>query len=321
MSVFLFDGAAFSNVLFERLKKQIASLPTQPRIVSLYFQEDRGSVLYTRLKQEMAGKLGVSFHAIRRSFHSDFTDLQRLVFETSHDKQVTGFMIQKPTRQSFADALTIPTIRSSSLVKNVVSIIGEISKGKDAFDPWWRKLVDEINLQVDVDCLAPVNLERVYRGVFTTMPATVRAVLSIIDEAVPRELSLGKRVAVVGRSELVGKPLAYVLAKRGYEVWLCSSVGVAAESRAREFTSQIRLRSLAEALPVCDSVISATGQASLIHGEMIKEGAVVIDVGEPYGDIHFESVSPKAAFLTPVPGGVGPVTVVSLFANLVEIIN
>jgi methylenetetrahydrofolate dehydrogenase (NADP+)/methenyltetrahydrofolate cyclohydrolase len=110
-------------------------------------------------------------------------------------------------------------------------------------------------------------------------------------------------VVVVGRSELVGRPLAYYLKTKISKVEMIGSKD-----------------NITQELINADIIVSATGQANLITGEMVKEGVIVIDVGEPRGDVEFASVAKKASFITPVPGGVGPVTVVSLLENLVEMI-
>jgi len=111
---------------------------------------------------------------------------------------------------------------------------------------------------------------------------------------------LGVRVAVVGRSETVGRPLAAVLSQSGAEVELLGR---------RSDLSLVR---------EAEIVVSATGKPGLIGGELIREGAVVVDVGSPKGDVVFDEVVKKARFITPVPGGVGPMTVACLLSNLVE---
>lgn len=137
------------------------------------------------------------------------------------------------------------------------------------------------------------------------VPATVKGILSILDYALKHvRLFLGStlKVAVFGAEGMVGKPLVRELRNRGYEV---SEIDISTKK-----DEPIIMNS--------DILISATGVPNLIKGNMVKEGGVVIDVGSPQADIEFDSVSKKASFITPVPGGVGPVTIVSLLENLVS---
>ncbi|MDO8551811.1 MAG: tetrahydrofolate dehydrogenase/cyclohydrolase catalytic domain-containing protein [bacterium] len=160
-------------------------------------------------------------------------------------------------------------------------------------------VLDSINPKKDVDCLTSENLGLLMAGKPRFLPATVRAVVEIIHNS---ELKIkNSNVVIVGGSILVGKPLAMVLSDIGATVTICRSQTEDLEKFTKE----------------ADILISATGEPDLITGDMIKEGAVVIDVGSPKGDVNFDEVSKKASFITPVPGGVGPLTVVSLFENLI----
>jgi len=157
----------------------------------------------------------------------------------------------------------------------------------------------------DIDCLTPQNLGLLMMGKPRFLPATVKSVIKIIHSS--KFIIHSSNVCIVGGSEIVGKPLAMVLSDAGATVSLCRS----ATKNLKEFTKK------------ADILISATGVPGLIKKEMIKKGAIVIDVGikmsniKIVGDVEKE-VKEVAEFLTPVPGGVGPVTVVSLLENLVE---
>lgn len=133
------------------------------------------------------------------------------------------------------------------------------------------------------------------------LPATVKAVLQIIKVAKGEVKSDFENAVVVGASGMVGKPLAEILSDLGYKVIKCD----------------INTKDLSSKTLTADLLISATGVPNLIKGDMVKSGVAVIDVGSPKGDVKFEEVSKKAAFITPVPGGVGPVTIVSLLENLI----
>lgn len=163
-----------------------------------------------------------------------------------------------------------------------------------------EELLQLISPEKDVDGLTG-------KGPFP--PAAVGAVLSILkDENIEVK---GKKVVVVGASDLVGKPAAYELEKLGAEVKICDS----------------KTQDLAEKTQTADILVSATGAPGLITGEMVKEGVVVIDVGAEKvdgklkGDVDFALVSPKASKITPVPGGVGPMTVVTLLENVVKVVT
>jgi len=168
-------------------------------------------------------------------------------------------------------------------------------------------IVDTINPQKDVDCLTSVNLELVKQGKPRFLPATVQAIFKIINQ-IPRgagtnsPLRCERSYCVVGSSGMVGKPLADYLENQGYQVNLCD-----------EFTPDISVFT-----KQADILISATGIPNLIKKEMVKAGVVVIDVGSPVGDVDFENVSQVASFITPVPGGVGPLTVISLLENTLQ---
>lgn len=322
MSAVVFDGSKFALKREKALKKRVKSLGFAPKVVSIFFAEDGGSVLYTNLKQQAAGRVGVHFHPEELSIETPMLSVQKVIRHYSREKNVQGIMVQKPKIESVAE----------------VNEVGELG-----FIKWWRTIVEEISFNKDVDCLHPVNLERVYRGSWKIIPATVKAVLNVLrfglgiketdtvagsdpveqdqrktagsDPAVKN-----KKIAVVGRSELVGKPLAYVLAQKGAEVFLCGSAGLAAKSVGSQFVEEVEPRDLKDVLSESDIVVSATGKSGLIKGEMVKSGSVVIDVGWPIGDVDFKSVKKKSRFVTPVPGGVGPVTVMSLLENLLLLV-
>jgi methylenetetrahydrofolate dehydrogenase (NADP+)/methenyltetrahydrofolate cyclohydrolase len=214
----------------------------------------------------------------------DLKVLQDKIRIYSHRGDVSGVLIQKPTKEVWMQTTGI-----HDPIK---------------FDAWWQQLIGVLDAKKDVDCLTNENLGRVYLGKWMLLPATVKAVLLILREALGGEGVSGRKIAVIGRSELVGRPLAAVLESYGAYVGLFGA-------------SNMDRKAICQA----DVVISATGVPKLVTEDLIKEGDIVIDVGAPKGDVDFESVVKKAGFITPVPGGVGPVTVVSLLENLVELVK
>lgn len=158
-------------------------------------------------------------------------------------------------------------------------------------------VLNAINPEKDVDCLTQENFSLLETGKPRFLPATVKAILEVIRKTRPE--MRGAHIVVVGASNIVGKPLALILSREGAKVTVCRS----------------RTTDLAGQTKKADILISATGVPNLIKGNMIKEGAVVIDVGSPKGDVEPSAVG-RASFITPVPGGVGPVTVISLMENV-----
>jgi len=158
------------------------------------------------------------------------------------------------------------------------------------------KIVNAIDKKKDVDGLTKNS---------PYLPATVKGILEVIKIATTPLAYFGKKAAVVGASGAVGKSTITELKKLGYKICECDK----------------DTRDLYAKLHQVDLVVSATGVANLIKGEMLKEGVIAIDVGSPVGDLEFKSAVNVANFITPVPGGVGPVTIVSLLENLVEAVN
>ena len=159
----------------------------------------------------------------------------------------------------------------------------------------------------DVDGITPNMLERVTAKEETFAPCTPKGIIKLLEEyAIPLK---GKHAVIINRSNIVGKPLSIMLLNRNATVTICHS----------------QTQNIKEKTKEADILISAIGKSHFITADMVKEGAVVIDVGisrvdgKVKGDVDFESVSKKASFLTPVPGGIGPLTVVCLFRNLVRL--
>lgn len=296
MSAVVFDGKKFVNEREKVLQRRIIKLGFSPKLVNIFFAEDPGSVLYTNLKQQAAERVGIAFHAEEISLKDDYEFILRTISQYSHKKGIHGVMIQKPSKRI---------------------VIETVGVGNRGFEAWWSRMVVEIDPKRDVDCLTAVNLDQVYRGDWKIVPATVRAILSILDQT--RTILEGRKVVVVGRSAIVGKPLAQVLAQRGAKVSLCGLEGVVAENLGSQMVKVHEPKDLASVAHEADILVSATGTPGIITAKMIKKEAMVIDVGAPVGDVEFAEVKKKASFITPVPGGIGPVTVVSLLENLVDI--
>jgi len=234
--------------------------------------QNQNSRLYISLKEKIAIRLGIVFE--KREFPEDVNvrELIDFIKSKNNDFGVKGIMVQLPLPAAFDN--------------EIVTILREIDSQKD------------------VDCLTPENLGLLMMGRPWVLPATVRGIWEILGKAgINRKTIIGKNVCILGRSDIVGKPLANLLINLGATVTVCHR----------------QTGDLVKKTKAADILISATGQPDLIRGEMVKKEAVVIDVGSPRGDVNFRSVASKASFITPVPGGVGPVTVVSLLENFLDL--
>ncbi len=157
----IFDGNKFAANREEEVRKRITSLGITPRMVSLYFHEDSGSVRYTNLKQEAAERLGINFHAEKRSMAEDLDELKGVVKKYSQNTSLQGVMIQKPSRDVFAEITMSPRIHSKKWWHELISSLGSSFDEAMTFNGWWRRLTLEIDPKKDGDCLTPVNLDRV----------------------------------------------------------------------------------------------------------------------------------------------------------------
>ncbi len=360
-----FNGVKFAEKLKKQLKPKVNALIEQdkkPYIVSLVFKEDETGLLYTRLKQEMASELGIVYQPKMYSFADELSMVKAEIARLNQDNQVTGIMIQKPTRRLWEDQYSVilktrgeATGRSESLHRQseilkqarlhqlARSNCGQVQDDNNqihggrrknnthSFNTWWQRLVSAIKPEKDVDGLSPTTLEAIKDGTWEEKglvpPATAKAVFNIVNTYASDWPE--KRIAIIGKSDLVGKPLYYIFKHvLEEEVWATSISCRLEEEEEDDLEKQLvllgkkelnELVNSGQMLKQFDIVISATGRPDLIDASMVKEGVALIDVGEPKGDVH-SSAYKKASFYTPVPGGVGPVTVVSLMENGVELI-
>jgi methylenetetrahydrofolate dehydrogenase (NADP+)/methenyltetrahydrofolate cyclohydrolase len=277
----IFDGKEYAARREAILTDEVKRLHNKVRMGSIVFNEDPGSKLYTKLKMQAAVRCGIEFSEQEAFLREPVQMIQEKIKLYCDREDLAGVLVQKPAKEVWLEA----------------------HKCKDGtlFDTWWQQLVMCIDEFKDVDCLTPENLGKVFTGKWEFLPATVKAVLLILREALGDEGVTGRNIAVIGRSDLVGRPLAAVLESYGAYVAMFGASNMDKEMVHR-----------------ADIVISATGSEKIVTEDLVKNGDIVIDVGAPKGDVDFEAVKSKAAFITPVPGGVGPVTVVSLLENLVK---
>ncbi len=297
----IFDGYSLASKLEDQLRERVAAWKVQTggriRVAAILFEEDAGSQLYTRLKKEAAERVGIEYKVFSFSFLTPLEEILSTIATLNADPKVTGIIIQKPWRKTW------------------LSVLNDAGAGQtpEAYAHWWLQLVSALEPTKDIDGLHPDTHLAIQKGTWEVegkvLPATARAVLSILrTTGMNGELPSGRYV-VIGKSDLLGVPLEAVLRHLRKDVTLMGKkdleAAVATPEQLHDF----------------DVVVSATGQADLIKGKWLKPGVVLIDVGEPKPDVDRASVGDIPGFLTPVPGGVGPMTVVSLLENALNLVE
>lgn len=272
----ILDGKNLRDKIFCDLKAKLDKMPKNPTLAVILVGDNPASQIYVRNKKRTAENLGINSLVI--NYPSDVSENELLVKidELNNDNSVTAILVQLPLPE-------------------------HINK---------FKVLDSISPKKDVDGLTPYNSGKLFAGEEPYVyPCTPKGILLLLDEY-NIELN-GKHVVVIGRSNLVGKPVAQMLLKRNATVTMCHS----------------HTKNLSEITKTADIVVSAVGK-NVIGEKMLKSDCVVIDVGifrdvegKVRGDVDFESVSKIAAYISPVPGGVGPMTIASLMLNTVELFN
>jgi methylenetetrahydrofolate dehydrogenase (NADP+) / methenyltetrahydrofolate cyclohydrolase len=264
------DGKAVAARIRERVRQEVSGLPAPPGLATILVGEDPASAVYVRMKREDSAEVGFeSFHH-EPGGDSSQEEIAALIESLNADDRVHGILLQLPLPDHLDQ------------------------------DP----LIGLIDPLKDVDGLTPLSAGLLVQGRREAIaPCTPAGVMELLREA---EVEVeGARAVIVGRSILVGKPLAALLLGANATVTHCHS----------------RTRDLASVCREADIVVAAAGQPGLITGEMVREGATVIDVGTNkvdgvlVGDVEFGSVSERAGAITPVPGGVGPMTRAMLLVN------
>jgi methylenetetrahydrofolate dehydrogenase (NADP+)/methenyltetrahydrofolate cyclohydrolase len=272
MAARIIDGKAVAARTRQRVAEEVAALPSPPGLATILVGDDPASQTYVRMKREDSAQVGIeSFHH-EPGGHVAQDELVELMRSLNADERVHGILLQLP----------LP----------------------DHLDQ--DELISLIDPRKDVDGLTPVNAGLLMQSRDGLVPCTPAGVMLLLEEA-GVELS-GARAVVLGRSILVGKPVAQLLLAANATVTHCHS----------------RTRDLAAVCREADVLVAAVGSPGLVTADMVREGAVVIDVGTNrtdeglVGDVDFEAVREKAGAITPVPGGVGPMTRAMLLANTVK---
>lgn len=270
----ILDGKMLRDKIFESLKAKLDKMQQKPTLAVILVGENPASQIYVRNKKKTAEKLGINSLSIEYPSNISEEELLNKIKELNFDEKVTAILVQLP-------------------------LPAHINK---------NRIIDAILPQKDVDGLTPYNLGKLFSGEEPYVyPCTPKGILLLLDEY---NIKLeGKNIVVVGRSNLVGKPVAQMLLKRNATVTMCHS----------------HTQNLSEITKTADIIVSAVGK-KVIGEKMLKSDCVVIDVGifrdengKISGDVDFENVSKTAAYISPVPGGVGPMTIASLMLNTVEL--
>jgi methylenetetrahydrofolate dehydrogenase (NADP+) / methenyltetrahydrofolate cyclohydrolase len=292
----IIDGYQLASEFQQKLKQDLLDNPMDKKIIvaALLFTEDKGSQLYTQLKKEMAESLGVEYRVFSFSVLDEKQDIVSKIEELNKDEEIVGIIIQKPWRKTWIDAHGL---------------------GKEEFAAWWHDLVSVLDIKKDVDGLHPSNLEALklgdWRDKGRVLPATCQATIRLLEKSFSTEHLFADlrnnnlKTVIIGKSDLLGQPLFAILSSKG-----CAVEMIGSKELKQRIEQEIFLKD-------ADVIVTATGRKDLINGEMIKQGSVLIDVGEPNGDIDQSSIENIAEAVTPVPGGVGPMTVVSLMENAI----
>ena len=275
MSAKIIDGKQVAARCREELKRQIAALRARgiiPGLAVILVGDDPASQVYVRNKHRACEELGIHSEQYTLSADTDRQTLLDLITELNGREEIDGILVQLP-------------------------LPGQLDE---------KEILSAIDPAKDVDSFHPQNVGRLVIGDYFFAPCTPSGILTLIDSA-GVDLT-GKECVVIGRSNIVGKPMALMLLHRNATVTVC-------HSKTRDLPSVTRR---------ADVLISAVGKAGFVTADMVKPGAVVIDVGmnrnqagKLCGDVDFESVSRVAGYLTPVPGGVGPMTITMLLRSTV----
>ncbi len=280
----LIDGKAVSEQIKQEIAAEVAEIVARggkrPHLAAILVGHDGGSETYVAAKVKACEVCGFKSSLIR--YEADVTEDELLakVKELNEDPDVDGFIVQLPLPKHISE----------------------------------QKVIESIDYRKDVDGFHPINVGRLSIGLPCYISATPNGIMELLRRY---EIDTrGKKCVLLGRSNIVGKPMAMLMMQKGNPgdatVTVCHS----------------RTQGITEICREADIIIAAMGQPNFVKAEMVKEGAVVIDVGTTRvpdatrksgfkltGDVKFDEVAPRCSFITPVPGGVGPMTIVSLMKN------
>lgn len=271
----ILDGKKVAAALENRLKKRLENLKNYnytPKLAIILTGDNPSSAMYAAFMQKVAKKYGIQSELLKRDNQVTETELENLISRLNNDAAVTGILMMMPLPDHICT----------------------------------QKIIDLIDPDKDIDGLTTVNAGRLFSGRDGFFGCTPRAVMEILESY---DITVeGKRVVILGRSNVIGKPVSMMLLNKNATVTICHS----------------RSRNLKEITQEADIIVVAVGHPYSLSGDMIKKGAIVIDVGinridgKTVGDADYESVLPVAGAVTPVPGGVGAVTTTMVIESLIK---
>jgi len=278
----LIDGKKTSEIIQSEIADEVIKIKNNggkiPHLAAVLVGHDGGSETYVAAKVKACERVGFKSTLIRFDENVTEEELLNCVSQLNIDKDLDGFIVQLPLPKHISE----------------------------------EKVVESINPHKDVDGFHAVNVGRMVAGMPAFISATPFGIMQLIKRY--KIETSGKNCVVIGRSNIVGRPMSILLSQKGIDctVTLCHS----------------RTKNLKAICAQADIIVAALGMAEFLTGDMVKEGAVVIDVGitrvksdktksgwKLIGDVKFDEVAPKCSFITPVPGGVGPMTIASLLFN------
>lgn len=282
----LIDGKLVAEKIKIELKQEASRLinsGVDPHLAAILVGDDPASQTYVRNKEKACHEVGIVSSIYRQSASISEKELLAMIDFINHDPEVHGLIVQLP----------LPSHISAD------------------------KIIQKVRPEKDVDGFHPINIGRMVQGLPTFLPATPFGIMKLLEYY--KVQTEGKNCVILGRSNIVGTPLAILLSRKSYPgnatVTICHS----------------KTQNLDKITVEADILISAIGRPAFVTADMVKEGAVVIDVGihripsdttesgyRLIGDVKFDEVSKKASLITPVPGGVGVMTIVSLLLNTIK---
>lgn len=272
----IISGKVLSKEIRAKVKEEVAILQKNygkvPHLVVILIGDDPASNSYVTAKEKACINAGMKSTVIRKEDTITEETLLSMIDDLNNDPDVHGILVQLPLPKHI----------------NENEVINAIKKEKD------------------VDGFHPLNVAAIHLGEKGIVPATPKGIITML-KSTNTEIK-GKHAVVIGRSNIVGKPVAMLLLKEHATVSI-------AHSRTKDLPGLTRQ---------ADILVAAVGRAKMVTADMVKEGAIVIDVGvnrldgKLVGDVDFDAIKDKASFITPVPGGVGPMTIASLLENTIE---
>ena len=272
----IINGKELAKKIRQDLKEEVEGLKQKgitPKLAVIMVGNDSASAVYVRNKSKACNEIGIAFEEFLLEENTTREQLLGLIKELNQREDVHGILLQSP-----------------------------IPKHLDI-----REAFNAIDDKKDVDGFHPINVGKLAIGEDCFISCTPAGVMKMLEEY-KIEIQ-GKNAVVIGRSNIVGKPLAQCLLNKNATVTICHS----------------KTKNIAEIARQADILVAALGKPKFVTADMVKDGAVVIDVGinrnengKLVGDVDFENVEPKASYITPVPGGVGPMTIAMLMTNVVK---